>query len=357
MVKVRQRARRNRCHAGRARSIILAALLLCLILPCPAFAYEYYEDYTEIIGRTHSTYSIDLWHYSGGYWMGSDSNGRSIKITDRQVDAGGIYGAIGPGSYAKWTAAIPGQVAAEMRAGTRVTASVEGRADLYRDCFCELSGTSAVMIYAKPIFNIVQGLTLNSFVPGISVTIPLVHNTYGRNLYAMYGHFKTNLTAVGSFSQYAPWQVLGNAMHPSMIALSTGQLKDGYTVLIGGRQVASDGWSVGFFTLPRGGAVGLHFDFPVTLVFTAARTRKVWVDDDYFDRNVADAERPGGGGHGGSGTGWQGGGGNGGSGWQGGDGNGSPGYGDYGSPWSEDYGSSDQYSGFDPRSLRIHRIY
>ncbi len=334
----------------KVRRIVLAALLLCLVLPCPAFAYEYYEDYTEIICRTHSTYSIDLWHYSGGYWMGSDSNGRSIKITDRQVDTGGLYGAIGPGSYAKWTAAIPGQAAAEMLAGTRVTASVEGRSDLYSDCFCELSGTSAVMIYAKPIFNIVQGLTLNSFVPGISVTIPLVHNTYGRNLYAMYGHFKTNLTAVGSFSQYAPWQVLGNAMHPSMIASPTGQLKDGYTVLIGGRQVASDGWSVGFFTLPRGGAVGLHFDFPVTLVFTATRTRKITYEGDTFYSNVADADRPGG--HGGSGSGWQGGSGN--SNWQGG---GSELPGSNGGPGSGDYGGPGQFSGFDPRSLRIHRIY
>ena len=265
-------------QAAHRKAALLAALLLCII-PQQAFAYYYVESYDEDIAVLHQTFRLQLWHYSGGYWKGSDVNSKDLKISDRQIDAAGICGYLNSTQYVSWTAALPAPVREELRAGTAVTARAEGRSDLYKGTVCRISAAGSFTLYAQPVFHVATSASLNSFVPGIKVTIPLISTAYGRNLYSLYSLTSRGVTGIGMFRESEPDSIVSPYLHPSIIKDRFGVLRSGYTILAGSQQVRSGGWSVGLMTLMRGGAVGLEFDFPVDIVFSAERQVLLWAEE------------------------------------------------------------------------------
>ena len=323
----------------RQAAIVFAAVLLCL-LPAPASAYYYYEPYEETVAVIDMSFSLELWHYSGGYWQGSDVNGREIRISDRQIDSAALCGYLNSTQYACWTGQLPYAAALELQNGTAVRVSVEGRQDLYSGAIGRVVGTGSFEIQVQPVFHVASNATLNSFVSGIRVTIPLVSSAYGCNLYSLYGLSGFGVISPGLFLQSDPGRQVEPYMHPSMISGSLGVLRPGYTILAGGSVTTSDGWSVGLLTLPRGGAVGLRFDFPVRIVFTAIRARLMWAEDLITESEVADIP---------------------------GDGTASSGDDPYIPPfngWDYIYGPShpqypyeDNPPAFDPYSAKLHRLY
>lgn len=275
-------ARPLRAETQCSRRLFRPALLALLIFAASlgnASAYTYRETYEADIVWTTRSYSLDLWHYSGGYWQGSDSSGRSIKIRDRQLDASGLKGSLESTQYIQWRTDLPQIIKEELQLGNKVRIRTEASSKLYRDTFCEIAGASEAVIYARPIFNIDPNYSLNSFVSGIKVTIPLVSSSYGCNLYSLYGHMKTNIVGTGRFNSSQPGKISPPYIHPSMIENSSGKLKRGFSILAGGSETASDGWSVGLFTLSRGGAVGLRFEFPIKIIYSVERTRILTADD------------------------------------------------------------------------------
>ena len=333
------------------RAAVFLLVLFCLV-PHSAFAYTYFETRWEDIAWTTRSYSLDLWHYSGGYWQGSDTSGRSIKIKDRQLDASGLKGSLQASQYVQWRAELPQVVNEELGLGNKIRVRTEAGRDLYKDTFCEISGKSEALIYAKPVFNIDPNYSLNSFVSGIKVSIPLVSSAYGYNLYSLYGHLKTNIVGTGRFSSSQPGKVFPPYIHPSMIESSSGRLRRGFSILAGGDRTASDGWSVGLFTLSRGGAVGLHFEFPVRIIFSVER--KIAIEAECIENSVRQDDNSAPGGSSGSSSGKQSGSSASGSGRSGSSGR--PGSGSGGSNSSEAPGQP-RPPDFDIYGARIHRVY
>ena len=258
---------------------VLIALAALLFLPCPAHSYSYYETQTVPLGSASGHYSLELWHHSGGYWKVRDGAGKLIKLRDRLIEQAGIVGYLNATHSARWSIPLPERIRAALREGRKVSAAVKENADLYVGSQCAISGSGTVEVYAIPRFHIATSATLNSFVPGINVTIPLVSSGYGRNIYAIYGILCAGEPGLGYFSNAQPSKVVEPFIHPSLITNRLGWLKPGSTINIRGRAVSSTGHTVGVLTLAGGGAVGLHFDFPITVDFFEEVERLVTVEE------------------------------------------------------------------------------
>ena len=261
------------------RPFIIALLAALLFLPCPAHAYSYYETEQVPLGSVSGRYSLELWHHSGGYWQVNSGAGKLIKVRDRLIEQAGIVGYLNATQVAKWSLALPENVRSALKEGRKVTAEAEKNADLYVGANCTISGTGSVDVYAIPRFHVATSATLNSFVPGISVTIPLVSGGYGRNIYAIYGLRCAGDPGLGWFSNAQPSKVLEPYIHPSLITNKLGWLKSGAVINIRGEAVSTAGLTIGLLTLARGGAVGLHFDFPIKIYFFEEVQKLVTVDD------------------------------------------------------------------------------
>ena len=246
--------------------LILAVSAAALFLPCPAHAYSYYETETVLLGSASAFYSLELWHHSGGYWKVPDGTGGLIKVRDSAIEMAGICGYLNSTQFAKWSVALPEKVKTALKEGRRVTANASDP-NLDKHITCTISGASCVDVYAKPVFHIATSATLNSYVPGISITIPLVSSNYGRNVYAIYGLLCYGEPGLGYFSNAQPGKVITPLIHPSQITNRLGWLKSGETINVHGEAVSTAGHTVGLLTLAKGGAVGLHFDFPITVYF------------------------------------------------------------------------------------------
>ena len=267
---------------------IVAALLF---LPYPAHAYSYYETERVPLGSVIGRYSLELWHHSGGYWQVNSGAGKLIKVRDRLIEQAGIVGYLNATQVAKWSLALPENVRTALKEGRKVTAEAEKNADLYVGASCTISGTGSVDVYAIPRFHVATSATLNSFVPGISVTIPLVSSGYGRNIYAIYGLRCAGDPGLGWFSNAQPAKVLEPYIHPSLITNKLGWLKSGATINIRGEAVSTKGLTIGLLTLAKGGAVGLHFDFPIKVNFFEEVQRLVTVDDDQNQAEITEDDQ------------------------------------------------------------------
>jgi len=260
------------------RAFVLAALLL-LVLPRAASAYSYYEPCKEHIASTQGSFSVELWHHIGGYWTMGRNHPKYIEIRDRDIEIAGIRGWLSANQSAKWTLPLPDPVKKAIARGAKVTAEAEENKWLYTDPVCVINGESSVSVFAVPIFRLSTTATLNSYVRGIDVTIPLVSAGSGRNLYAIYGWGSFGARGLGKYSDMQPSTVFSPFIHPSQITNCLGRLDPDTKINIEGRTVSAAGYSVGFLTLEKGGAVGLQFEFPVKVNFYEEQKRLVTVPD------------------------------------------------------------------------------
>lgn len=274
------------------RIIPVTIAIISALIPHRTFAYSYYETGLEYLGSTSALYSLELKHYSGGYWMVQNGPSGQIKIYDSQLGEAGICGFLNATQYASWTVPLPYAASNAAAQGRKILANIKSDTDRYSGAYSSAVSNGRVTVCARPIFHVSTAATLNSFVRGIRVTIPLVSSGYGRNTYSIYGLNCYGLPGYGAFSERQPEQVYSPFIHPSQIANSLGWFKSGSTINIRGSAISSVGHTIGLLTLANGGAVGLQFDFPITVDFYEETVTLVHSEDknDDWDNGTSNAD-------------------------------------------------------------------
>ena len=269
----------------RAAAILVAGSLAAGSVPAfadsPAAGTSSGAAGTEL-GRVSGTWTLDMWHYSGGYWKVGNVGSEAIRVEDRDITALDSY--LQANNRAVFTVDAPVEIVQLVREGGRGTDWQVTFANYrWRDCsllFAESSpetitvkGDAQLEFSATPIFHFNQsGASLRDYVPGMSVTVPLVDKTYGCNIYSVFGNGLSAVQGRGYYNEADPADLGNNAIHPSMILSTSGALEAGHPITLKGQVVDSAGYSIGSGTFAAAGACGLHFEFPVSLVFTDLRT-------------------------------------------------------------------------------------
>ena len=229
------------------------------------------------------TWTLDLWHYSGGYWKVGNKGSEQIRVEDKDIKALDAY--LQANNRAVFTVTVPAEVVQLIREGTRGTDwQVEFANYRGRDCsllFSESEPGSVTVINdtevefsATPVFHFNDSsASLRDYVPGMAVTVPLVDEKYGCNIYSVFGNGLSAVQGRGYYNESDPSDTGSNAIHPSFITGKDGALEAGHPIMLGGSVVDSAGYTVGNGTFAAAGACGLHFEFPVSLVFTDLRTQ------------------------------------------------------------------------------------
>ena len=226
-------------------------------------------------------WTLDLWHYSGGYWKVGNKGSETIRVEDKDIKALDSY--LQANNRALFTVTAPAEVVQLIREGSRGTdwqvtfANYRGRdcSQLFAESGPEdltVESDTKLSFTATPVFHFNNGgASLRDYVPGMSVTVPLVDKTWGYNIYSVFGNGRSAVQGLGYYNENDPADVGTNAIHPSMILGKDGALEAGHPITLGTDVVDSAGYTVGSGTFAAAGACGLHFEFPVSLVFTDLR--------------------------------------------------------------------------------------
>ncbi|MBO4880962.1 MAG: PKD domain-containing protein [Firmicutes bacterium] len=223
-----------------------------------------------------------MWHYSGGYWKVGNKGSEQIRIEDRDIVSLDSY--LQANQQAVFTVAVTPEIADLISQGVRGTDWQVAFANYrWRDCsllFAEsapdsitLKDGNKIEFAATPVFHFNNsGASLRDYVPGMAVTVPLVDKMWGCNIYSVFGNGRSAVQGLGYYSEDDPSDTGSNAIHPSFITGKNGALEAGHPITLGTDVVDSAGYSIGSGTFAAAGACGLHFEFPVSLVFTDLRT-------------------------------------------------------------------------------------
>lgn len=263
-------------HKKTGARLLAAILTVCLLagsFPCLPVSKEASHIYgaaktvETLAGTISASYSLDMWHYSGGYWKVGNSWASAIRFNDSEID-GSIANAL-VGESANFKASVS-QELADLLSGT---AGVDYRLEWgrnYEDYYDEyssgafpsdgvaVSGTT-VSFSLTPRFNI-SGDTIGDLA-GVSTSkaIPVIDEEYGCNIYSIFGNGVSAVQVNGSTYEKE------GCIHPQMIKNSKGALKEGYKIRVNGNLVDSGGYSIGNGTFSAAGACGLHFSFPLSV--------------------------------------------------------------------------------------------
>lgn len=247
--------------------LILAALLPAMLLPCHAAAAS-----KELIATYYESFGLDMWHYSGGYWRIGNNGQEKITISDSTMrNYGSLDAYLGSTQSVHFDVNLPDAVRQAISEGETVTWTAAGRGSGGTMLFDastleELDFTPTMLSLAfRPKFNLVKGIDFSDFVTGLSNTIPLVDASFGNNIFSMFGNGVSALQSAGCFYMSDPSQIRVPYIHPLMIKNSSGALKPGYSISMGGSVRDSAGYSIGSGTFAAAGACGLHFSFPVVI--------------------------------------------------------------------------------------------
>lgn len=251
------------------RIILLLAALVAALFSCSDFSFAG----QEILGSSIEIYRLNLWHYSGGYWIVGNTEEDKITIYDEEVEfLGGIESFLDSNMSADFTVSLPPAALSAAADGWEVRWQLRPRSmpldELFR--LSTLSGgisEGELRFELEPKFNLVSDTNLNDIVSGISKPIPLIDYTFGSNLYSVFGNGLSAVQGRGWYDEDAPEFINSPYMHPRQIKDSSGALHPGFTVFVGGEAMDSEGLSVGSGTLSGGGACGLEFVFPLEVVF------------------------------------------------------------------------------------------
>lgn len=266
----------------RGLSLLLTGTLLFGSAPVSALSFSEAETSSSPLGKVSGNWTLDLWHYSGGYWKVGNKGSEQIRIEDSQIRALDQY--LQANNKAVFTVSVPAETAALISEGVRGKDwQVEFTDYRGRDCsmlFAEsapaevtLKSGSQIEFTATPVFHFNNsGASLRDYVPGMSVTVPLVDRKYGYNIYSVFGNGRSAVQGLGYFNEDDPSDTGSNAIHPSFITGKSGALEGGHSITLGVNVVDSAGYSIGSGTFAAAGACGLHFEFPVSLSFTDLRT-------------------------------------------------------------------------------------
>ncbi len=262
----------------RAVAVLTAASLAAGTVP--AYALESAAGASQQAGKVSGVWTLDMWHYSGGYWKVGNAGNDKIRIADRDITSLDSY--LQASQQAVFSVNVPQEIAQLVSEGARGTDwQVEFSNYRGRDCsllFAESGPLNVVLkdgkveFSATPVFHFNNsGASLRGYVPGMAVTVPLIDKTWGYNIYSVFGNGRSAVQGLGYFNEGDPSDTGSSAIHPSFITGKSGALEAGHPITLGVEIVDSAGYSIGSGTFAAAGACGLHFEFPVSLVFTDLR--------------------------------------------------------------------------------------
>jgi len=235
------------------------------------------------------TKGIELWHYSGGYW-----GYKGLKIYDKDLD----------GNFKDEEAlekAINEEITFDYTIDAELYKKLKQEGDIKVVCSTTLKDEITMesksildLFYGTPTIEIKNGKIYFSAKPRfhfftkneisfqqiigekINVRIPIVDPDYGCNTYAIWKRTEPVDWggAMGYFDMkdvfaFAPPE--SGKIAPAQIKNASGHLIDGFTFKTGTITRKSEESSVGYGTFKNGGAVGIHFDYPIKFTFYSAK--------------------------------------------------------------------------------------
>ena len=121
----------------RGISLLLSGTLL--FGSAPASALSPAETSSSQMAKVSGTWTLDLWHYSGGYWKVGNKGSEQIRIEDSQIRALDQY--LQANQKAVFTVNVPAEVAALLSEGTRGTD--------WQVAFTDYRGRDCSMLFAE----------------------------------------------------------------------------------------------------------------------------------------------------------------------------------------------------------------
>ena len=259
--------------------IFVSLILLCCIFlsadsegatPVDFFNIPVDETKYTLLAKTENVYNPEYWHYSGGYWMDSDSP--ATRIYDDQEDFWDkpqLY-ADRPDIQINATVPLPQPVKDHIASGKKMLVALNPKLlDIFNVALYPTFHMDAENLYlsALPKFHVDNKNSYDTFIPALQKFIPIVKEGYGWNLYAIY----QGSTELGKLeSSFAP--------DPERIEFTdildiAGRLKPGKVFQVQNTQtgvvttVRSEDATIGDGTFNGAGAVGMQFTFPFELSF------------------------------------------------------------------------------------------
>lgn len=275
-----------RNFAGRATVLFLLAVILCCGITMPvnasngqweSISFKPIENSEGVIAQVDNEFSIELWHYSGGYWGCND-----IKIYDSQAFDDPDVLADAVNTLVEFQMPLPQDVKTAVAAGEKIMVSCSSNKGLEEGNLFALDKLTPQFrvdgekLYFKafPKFNFYRNLRYDRFVTGLNKIIPFVKPEYGLNRYSIWSKSGSLLGIADNFINPANLSELGptGTIHPSQITGSNGYLQSGQYVRIydpSGNPLDynSDTVSIGHGTFQNAGAVAVHFWYPMKITF------------------------------------------------------------------------------------------
>ncbi len=268
---------------------MVLSLILVLCSAFPVFAGGYWEivpEHTEDYFTPLKNLEMGMWHYSGGYWQAGVGGIYDFQISDASLGmAMGIDDFISANCMVDMAFPLTKEISDAISEGYALS-SVGVRHDTLHlaDLVDESQGymgyldsdTFHLYFYPRLCYS---SYTFDDFVSGLGVTIPLISDEYGYNMYSIFSGSKGLGQGNGCFWDDDPFTIKSSFIHPEMIKNYTGYFSDGYTINIAGSTYPSSGYRIGYGTFAAGGAVGLYFiyQFYLRFTFTIPESRQ-WVE-------------------------------------------------------------------------------
>lgn len=246
---------------------------------------------TEIIGECNSVdNSIELWHYSGGYWkykglvikdeVLEDDLRNSEKLAQLINEEIIFEIPIEQNLYNKLANSRSIKVVCSTTLKNQKTSENIPITDLFYDRPIIEVKNNKIYFKAKPKLHFyTKDMISYQKIIGdkFNVTIPIVDPDYGYNTYAIWK--RTAAVQWGAVNGYfdkedpfAGAPADSNLLAPAQIKNADGHLYDGFTFKTGETTRSSDNSSVGYYTFRNGGAVGIVFKYPIKFTFYSDET-------------------------------------------------------------------------------------
>lgn len=227
----------------------------------------HWETYESTVCTRDVTFTFTFEHRPGGYWIVTDDSLGRATICDWNVYPASGY------AYCSGTVGtiypLPAEVIAARRNGTvKLYVESSGQPTNVDFSYYSYSMSQSTLSVKLSLCPVISPYTLNDFVSGLNVTVPLIDSAYGHNRYTVYPAVGSAGTGIGSFYTYAPYYVETPCIHPSQIKNSSGAFYLGETINVNGSQRNGLLYTVGKNgSFKSGDAVALCFYCPVRLRF------------------------------------------------------------------------------------------
>lgn len=232
--------------------------------------------------------NIELWHYSGGYWRYKNITIYDKDLEDIDINPENLVNLLNdyiffeiPIDEVLYNKLVKSE---DVKVVCKTTLPGKKIKDLFSGIPQIEIKNKTIYFKAKPKFNFYFYESYTSIIgEKLNVNIPIVDPEYGYNAYAIWNRFaeKDWGGALGYYDKNDPFAfapVETGRISPAQIKNSKGHLLDGFTFKTGNITRNSNNSSVGYGTFMNGGAVGIHFDYPIIFEFYSGKIQKdLWL--------------------------------------------------------------------------------